>query len=61
MINKINVNRIRVYVSVNNMWTFTRYQGFDPDVGSGSVLSAGVDYGIYPQARTFIGGLQIRF
>lgn len=60
-INKINVDRVRFYVSVNNMWTFTRYQGFDPDVGSGSVLSAGVDYGIYPQARTFIGGLQIRF
>ncbi|PWL24516.1 MAG: TonB-dependent receptor [Fluviicola sp. XM-24bin1] len=58
-INKANIDRVRIYVSVNNLWTFTRYQGYDPDVGSGSVLSAGVDYGIYPQARTFIGGLQI--
>ncbi len=61
ILKKINVQSLRLYASANNLWTWTRYRGFDPDVGSGSVLSAGVDYGIYPQARTIMGGLQIQF
>jgi TonB-linked SusC/RagA family outer membrane protein len=61
MMKKVKVDRLRVYFAANNLVTFTRYQGYDPDVGSGGVLSAGVDYGIYPQARTFMGGLQLKF
>lgn len=61
MMKKIKVEKLRIYFAVNNLVTYTRYQGFDPDVGSGGVLSAGVDYGIYPQARTFMGGLQLKF
>ena len=38
------------------------YQGFDPDIGNfGGVLAAGVDYGFYPQARTIMGGFNIKF
>ena len=58
---KIKVQSLRIYFAVNNLVTYTRYLGFDPDVGSGGVLSAGVDYGIYPQARTFMGGIQLKF
>jgi TonB-linked SusC/RagA family outer membrane protein len=61
VLKKIKVEAIRVYVSANNLFTLTRYQGFDPDVGSAGALSAGVDNGVYPQAKTFIGGLQITF
>jgi TonB-dependent starch-binding outer membrane protein SusC len=61
LMQKIKVESFRVYFSANNLFTLTRYQGFDPDIGSAGVLSAGVDYGLYPQAKTFMGGLQITF
>ena len=58
---KIKVESFRIYVSANNLITLTRYQGFDPDLGSSSALSSGVDYGFYPQAKTFMGGVQLKF
>jgi TonB-linked SusC/RagA family outer membrane protein len=60
-INHLKMERFRVYLAANNLFTLTKYRGYDPDVGSGGVLSAGVDYGIYPQARTIMGGVQIKF
>jgi hypothetical protein len=56
---KIKLDKLRIYVAVNNLVTLTKYQGYDPDIGSSGVLSAGVDYGFYPQARTYMAGLQI--
>ena len=61
LLRKIHVESLRIYVAANNLITLTRYMGFDPDLGSSSVLSAGVDYGMYPQARSLMGGLQIKF
>ncbi|GAB2614253.1 SusC/RagA family TonB-linked outer membrane protein [Belliella aquatica] len=58
---KIGIQYFRFYLAANNLVTLTRYQGFDPDVGSGNPLFAGVDNGIYPQARTFMAGLNIKF
>jgi hypothetical protein len=58
---KVKVENLRIYASVNNLFTLTRYMGFDPDLSSPGVLSAGVDFGFYPQARTIMGGLQITF
>ncbi|WP_162419298.1 SusC/RagA family TonB-linked outer membrane protein [Cyclobacterium roseum] len=58
---KIGMNYFRFYLAANNLLTLTRYQGFDPDVGSGNPLFAGVDNGIYPQARTFMAGFNIKF
>ncbi|MFZ9028387.1 MAG: SusC/RagA family TonB-linked outer membrane protein [Crocinitomicaceae bacterium] len=60
-IKHLKMERFRVYVAANNLFTLTEYRGYDPDVGSGGVLGAGVDYGIYPQARTIMGGVQIKF
>jgi hypothetical protein len=56
---KVKLDKLRVYVAVNNLFTLTKYQGYDPDIGSSGVLAAGVDYGFYPQARTMMVGLQI--
>jgi TonB-linked SusC/RagA family outer membrane protein len=56
---KVKLDKLRVYVAVNNLFTLTKYQGYDPDIGSAGVLAAGVDYGFYPQARTMMVGLQI--
>jgi TonB-linked SusC/RagA family outer membrane protein len=58
---KIKVQSLRIYAVANNLVTLTKYMGFDPDISSSNVLSAGVDYGFYPQAKTIMGGVQIKF
>jgi TonB-linked SusC/RagA family outer membrane protein len=54
----IGVSKLRVYVSAENLFTITKYTGYDPEVGGGVF---GIDKGQYPQARTFIGGVQLSF
>lgn len=59
---KAKAKSCRVYISINNLVTFTGYQGYDPEIGSaGGPLAAGVDYGFYPQARTIMGGFNLKF
>ncbi len=55
---KLMVERLRFYVSAENLFTFTKYHGFDPEIASGGT-SLGVDYGVYPQARTWTVGFNI--
>ncbi|MEQ9440910.1 MAG: TonB-dependent receptor [Cyclobacteriaceae bacterium] len=64
------LSNVRIYVSSQNLLTLTNYSGYDPEIGARSVnnndaelrrLASGVDYGQYPQPRTFIGGIQIGF
>ncbi|NDW08726.1 TonB-dependent receptor [Dysgonomonas sp. 520] len=52
---KFQIDRCRVYVSASNLFTITDYSGYDPEVGGG------VDYGNYPQSRTFMFGLNLDF
>jgi TonB-linked SusC/RagA family outer membrane protein len=65
VISKIKLQRLRVYVLSENLFTLTKYSGFDPelgvspDAGGGGVYS--IDRGAYPQARTFLFGLNIGF
>ena len=62
MLGKLKIQSTRIYVAANNLITITNYQGFDPDLGSfGGALAAGIDYGFYPQARTIMTGLSIKF
>ena len=61
-VERLGASKLRAYVSANNLFTLTGYQGFDPDIGNfGGVLAAGVDYGFYPQARTLMFGLTLQF
>lgn len=56
------VSNFRVYVSSQNLLTFTGYKGWDPEIGSkNTTLTNGVDYGQYPSARSFQFGLQVGF
>lgn len=57
---KAFIEKLRVYVAAENLITFTKYWGFDPEVAS-SGTSLGVDYGVYPQARVFTVGLNLSF
>ncbi|MCD8313955.1 MAG: TonB-dependent receptor [Bacteroidales bacterium] len=54
-IEKAGMSRLRIYLSGSNLFTLTKYTGYDPEVGGG------VDYGNYPQSRTFMVGLNINF
>ncbi len=56
----LKIKNIRFYVTAENLLTFTKYKGYDPEIGGG-VFSNGIDHGIYPQARTVIGGVNITF
>ena len=65
--NKIGVSRLRIYGRAENLFTWTKYWGFDPEVGAGfdndsqkhNTQFTGVDYGVYPQARTYTIGFNI--
>jgi TonB-linked SusC/RagA family outer membrane protein len=57
-------DHIRIYGEGQNLWVLTKYRGFDPEVSSngGTVeRTAGVDYGAYPQARTMLLGINVKF
>ncbi len=57
---KLNsIKNVRFYVSAQNLFTFTSYSGFDPEVGSTNPIRAGIDDGIYPMPRTFTAGINI--
>lgn len=57
------IQQLRVYASANNLFTITKYSGFDPEVNTyaGSNTAIGIDNLVYPQARSILGGLQVTF
>lgn len=57
------IKRLSVYVTGQNLLTFTKYSGFDPEVNAfgKSATEMGIDYGTYPQAVTLIVGLNVEF
>ena len=54
-------SKIRMYVSAQNMFTFTKYTGMDPEIGwgNGDAWCSGVDVGNYPSSNSWIFGLNI--
>jgi len=58
LVSNISANKLRVYVSAENLLTLTKYTGYDPEIGGGVF---GIDKGVYPQARTFMLGVQLQF
>jgi hypothetical protein len=56
------ISNIRVYLTGQNLFTFTKYSGYDPEVGTGDyIFSRGIDLGSVPQARSYIAGIQVGF
>jgi TonB-dependent starch-binding outer membrane protein SusC len=58
------VSNFRIYVSAQNLLTFTDYSGYDPEVGNrtpGSSLTNGIDYAVYPQPKAYQVGIQVGF
>ncbi|WP_348798736.1 SusC/RagA family TonB-linked outer membrane protein [Flavobacterium adhaerens] len=63
VISKASMSKLRFYVGVQNLYTFTKYTGYDPEVGSYNqdALLSGIDSGRYPTNRTFTFGLNLEF
>jgi hypothetical protein len=55
---------VRVFVTGTNLVTLTKYKGYDPEstsVGSGTDINQGIDYGSYPNAKTYVAGVSVQF
>jgi len=63
IISKIKLTRLRVYASAQNLYTFTKYKGYDPEVGSYNqdALLSGIDNGRYPVPRQISFGFNVEF
>ena len=58
---KAGIERLRIYVGANNLYTFTEYMGFDPAASNGAPIGGGIDYGTYPVPRTYLLGVNVNF
>ncbi|BAX78947.1 SusC/RagA family TonB-linked outer membrane protein [Labilibaculum antarcticum] len=54
-------DKLRVYCTAQNAFTFTNYDGYDPEVGGNGVSTRGIDKGSYPVTRKFLMGVQVDF
>ncbi len=61
IIQKMGINKLRLYVSAQNPVTWTKYSGYDPEVGSRNPLDGGLDRGNYPVTAVFRTGISINF
>lgn len=62
LISKLRLQELRIYASVDNVWTFTDYEGYNPEVSyKGSNLLPGFDWGCYPLSRTYSVGVKVTF
>jgi len=59
----IFLENVKIYCNIQNLYTWTKYDGYDPEVGSlyGNTLYNGIDYGRYPSPRIYTFGLNVQF
>lgn len=58
LVNSIGIQKVRLYVTGENLFTFTKYTGYDPEIGGGVL---GIDRGFYPQAKSYMFGVNMQF
>ncbi len=58
---KLKVEKLRLFIGAQNLVTITGYSGLDPEIGSADPKLTGIDQGFYPQARTFMFGINANF
>lgn len=60
---KLKMKKLRFYASAYNLWLWTNYSGFDPEVSTrrNTPLTPGVDYSAYPRSKSFLFGLNVNF
>ena len=62
-ISKLNLENLRIYANIQNLWTITKYEGYDPEVGASTqnVNVFGCDNGRYPSPTTYSFGINVGF
>lgn len=62
-VQRVHIQKLRAYISGQNLWTSTNYSGYNPEVSRrpGNALTPGEDYGTYPLAKVFTFGLNVTF
>lgn len=63
VLKKLSMSSLKIYVTGENLLTFTNYTGFDPEVNAfgGANVERGIDFGSYPQSRTLLVGMNFSF
>lgn len=63
VVQRAKLTQLRFYMTLNNVYTFTKYSGYDPEVSTrrSTPLTPGVDYAAYPRSRAFLAGLNATF
>jgi len=59
----LKIDQLRIYVAAYNLWTWTKYSGYDPEVDTqrSTPLTPGVDFCAYPRSRSFNIGFNLKF
>lgn len=58
---KAKINNLRIYVSLDDYFTFTKYKGMDPEASTGTGNAQGIDVGGYPISKKVVAGINITF
>ncbi len=58
---KVGIEKLRVYVGGKNLWTLTKYEGHNPEIGGNNILNYGVDIGLYPVTKMIYFGANLVF
>lgn len=63
LLKKWNIGKLQPYFTAQNLFTITKYKGFDPEINQwgGSALVQGLDWGTYPQVKSFVFGINVEF
>ncbi|RFM33968.1 SusC/RagA family TonB-linked outer membrane protein [Chitinophaga silvisoli] len=63
VLRQLHISQLRVYVTAQNIWTWTKYTGLDPEVNffDSDNTKQGIDYGAYPSTKGFLAGLNLTF
>ena len=61
VLSSLGLDKFRIYVSGNNLYTFTEYLGYDPSASNGAPIGSGIDKGFYPVASSYLLGINLNF
>lgn len=61
LVETLQLQNVKFYAKVDNVFTFTEYSGFDPTASSGAPIGGGIDLGFYPLPRTYSLGMNVKF
>lgn len=63
LLKKYQIENLRLYINIQNLFTWTKYSGYDPEIGAynQNVLLRGIDYARYPSQRIYTLGLNFMF